>query len=307
MGIDVAIFFLVPTMQICCRAPWELEEARRHPPATLVQWNWVPKVWQSVDLWPPRARRLGQLVLGKVDFHFDRSRDFDFGGAIAALRAAGLPRPDALLVGHHATRAACFELPEQRILHADVNRPQPFVSYLERHGVPVTDTLRVPDAIRWLWLEGDPAVLGFEGSGTSHRRSTARWHVASLSTTSGRTHYGASTHRIRSPDVHRPDCGSCAAHRIHDASAVEGPQSRVQLTARVPTGGQRSPSNCRTYAAPHSTPTKCRGADEDVVDSRVQCLLARHREHAGPKAQSQIIGRSSHPSTARMTASCVSA
>jgi len=162
MGFDVAVFFLVPTMQVCCRAPWELEEARRHPPATLVQWDWVPGAWQNVDTWSPRARRIGQHVLGKVDFYFDRSRDFDFGGVITALRVAGLPRPDAWLVGHHATRAACFELPDQPILHADVNRPQPFVLYQQRRGVPVSDTLRVPDSIRWLWLEGDPAMLAFE-------------------------------------------------------------------------------------------------------------------------------------------------
>jgi hypothetical protein len=28
--------------------------------------------------------------------------------------------------------------------------------------VPVSDTLLVPEDIRWLWLEGDPAMLDFE-------------------------------------------------------------------------------------------------------------------------------------------------
>jgi len=161
---DVAVFFLLPTMHICCRAWWELREAREHPPATLVQWNWVPPAWLRIDTWSPRAQRAGQLAFGKVDFYFDRSRDYDFGGAIAALRAAGLPRPDALLVGQHATRAACFDLPQQRSLHADINRPQPFVLYKERRGTPVRDTLQVPDSVRWLWLEGDPSVFEFTGA-----------------------------------------------------------------------------------------------------------------------------------------------
>jgi len=164
LGLDVAVFFLVPTMHICCRAPWELQEARLQPPATLVAWNWVPRAWLRFDAWPARAQRAGQLALGKVDFYFDRSRDYDFGGAIAALRRAGLPRPDALLLGHHATRAACFDLPQQRSLHADVNRPQPFVLYENRRGESVQDTLRVPNTVRWLWLEGDPAVLEFDGA-----------------------------------------------------------------------------------------------------------------------------------------------
>ncbi len=163
LGLDVAAFFLVPTMHICCREPWELQEARLQPPATLIPWNWVPRPWLRFDAWPAPAQRAGQLTLGKVDFYFDRSRDYDFGGAIAALRTAGLPRPDAFLVGQHATRAACFDLPQQHILHADVNRPQPFVLYQHRRGEPVRDTLQVPDAVRWLWLEGNPAVLEFDG------------------------------------------------------------------------------------------------------------------------------------------------
>jgi hypothetical protein len=160
VALDVGLFFAVPTMHICCRDAWELVEARRHPPATLV--SWIPATWQRFDTWPPGAFRLGQIALGKVDFYFDRTRDFDFGGAMRALRAAGLPRADALLIGQHATRAACFELPEQFLVHADMNRPRPFVQYQNRRGTVLADTLRLPASTRWLWLEGDRGVLAFE-------------------------------------------------------------------------------------------------------------------------------------------------
>jgi hypothetical protein len=168
---DVAGFFLVPTMPICCRHAWEIEEARHDPPGSLVAWPWVPRAWLYPTTWPEPLAALGRGALGRVDFFFDRTRDFDFGGVLAALGAAGLPRDDVLLLGHHAARAACYELPAQGVVHADAHRLRPFVRYRARRGAALGDTLAVPPAVRVLLVEGDAETLRFRaGSAGGHQR-----------------------------------------------------------------------------------------------------------------------------------------
>lgn len=168
-ALDVAAFFLVPTMPICCRHAWEIEEAMHDPPGSLVSWPWVPQVWMRPTTWPEPLAVLGRGALSRVDFFFDRTRDFDFGGVLAALSGAGLPSDRVLLLGHHAARAMCYELPAQRVVHADAHRPRPFVLYRDRRGAAVGDTLVVPPGVQALLVEGDPETLHF-GAGMAAGR-----------------------------------------------------------------------------------------------------------------------------------------
>lgn len=164
LAFDLAVFFLVPTMHLCCRQAWEIEEAARYDSAALVQWPWVPSAWMRPTRWPAGAWSAAQSVFGKVDFHFDRTRDFDFGGVLEALRHLGLPRDDVLWIGDHATRAACEAMPEQLVVHVDVNRTVPFVRYQGRRGTMLGDTFEVPPEVRALLLERQSGTLDFTGS-----------------------------------------------------------------------------------------------------------------------------------------------
>lgn len=164
LAADVGVFFLVPTMQVCCRQDWEIEESAAFDNATLVHWPWVPSAWMRPTQWPPAARRVAQGILGKVDFFFDRTRDFDFGGVLAALDRQGLVRADMLWIGDHATRAACFALPEPLLVHVDANRIAPFVLYSDRRGTPLGEIYDLPAEVRGLLLERQSGTLRFAGT-----------------------------------------------------------------------------------------------------------------------------------------------
>jgi hypothetical protein len=174
VGLDVALFFGVPTMHLCCRDPAELAEAATPGESTLVQRPWVPAGWMHPLDWPRPLRAAAQVAFGRVDFFFDRTRDFDFGGALQALRRhAGLPRSDTLVLGFHVSRAVCWEIPEQLVLHPDAARAQRFVVYRDRHGTPVEGTWEIPAHVRHLLVERDAGTLRFAPGGGQPLRTEA--------------------------------------------------------------------------------------------------------------------------------------
>jgi len=162
----------VPTMHICCRMPWEISEAMTIEKSSITKQPWVPEAWYRPITWDEPSSEgsspfgprysLARLVFGKVDFFFDRTRDFYFEGKVQALREFGLPRADTLVIGRQLTRILCYEMPEQLILHGDPLRPDyPFLLYRDRKAVPVGPTFEVPPEIRWILLDGRQDEMRF--------------------------------------------------------------------------------------------------------------------------------------------------
>ncbi|MFQ5599169.1 MAG: glycosyltransferase family 39 protein [Candidatus Krumholzibacteriia bacterium] len=158
--LDLVIFFVVPATRLQGMAPGVA--ARSHfEEAADPRRDGSASFWSRLQEAPPAVLRTAQIVFGRVDFFFDRTRGFAFGGMAESLRKAGFPRDDTLLLGQDATRALCQLLPMQLVIHADPLRPYPFLRYRGRRAEQIEEPFEVPDGIRWLLVEGNRGSMRF--------------------------------------------------------------------------------------------------------------------------------------------------
>lgn len=155
-SLDSAMFFLLPTSHIG-REPWELA-------APHVQYAGLRGFWHDLPLKSDWVARLSRAVFGRVNFFYDRCHDFRFGGFFAAMHQQGFPRPDVLLIGRSATRVACYGLPGMWIVHSDPLRPNPYVSYRNRHAEPVHGTFELPAGVETILIETTDGQLFVGGA-----------------------------------------------------------------------------------------------------------------------------------------------
>lgn len=137
--LDLGFFFLFPAERFLTPRLWALRQPK---PALEYSLRWV---------------------FGRLDFLHDHAVGARGARAIEALRGEhGFPRPDVFWIGGPLARLGCWTFPGMPILSADSNRPSPYLFYRDRHGQPVSGTLRLVDPVRYVLVEGDGGWITLE-------------------------------------------------------------------------------------------------------------------------------------------------
>ncbi len=172
LALDLGMFFIVPTpashRQLSPPDALEMMSLDTPLPAPRLPLN----AWW--DQLPPGLQRASDRALSRTDFFFDRTRDAEFEPLHAALRRLGRLNAETLIIGGRMTRAACYLYPERSVLHADVLRSAPFLSYHDRQAKIPSDPYVLPTEITWILIEGSPAQIQHIATGAPRASSLPR-------------------------------------------------------------------------------------------------------------------------------------
>jgi hypothetical protein len=181
-----AMLALWPLLCLVMASRWSLAAQRRRWRPTLLLlflaldvagyfWGHAP---QSAA--PPRGadvassagpwRRELALLLTRVDFFYERTRQASFDAFLHRLEGWPFPDDETLLLGGTATRAACVRFPMRRIIQVDPLRPWPFLRYEGLRATPLDSTEVVPSQVTWLLLEAEAGELVFSPPDTETQR-----------------------------------------------------------------------------------------------------------------------------------------